>query len=105
MQQSDNNAEEDISSVVKDKTQSFSNTSEKNAAQMYDVYLSYDRLEDDDQLEKAMVKDLLFSSYKMKFSPDRPGTKRPTLLKRVSGFFGGKTREVKVPEAGGLLAE
>ena len=72
---------------------------------MYEVYLSNDGLEDDDQLEKAMVKDLLFSSYKMKFSPDRPDAKRPTLMKRVSGFFGGKTREVKVPEAGGLLAE
>ena len=63
MQQLDNNAEEDISSVKKGETEIFSNTSEKNTTQMYEVYLSNDGLEDDDQLEKAMVKDLLLSSY------------------------------------------
>ena len=63
MQQLDNNAEEDISSVKKGETENFSNTSVQNVTQMYEVYLSNDGLEDDDQLEKAMVKDLLFSSY------------------------------------------
>ena len=59
MPQSDNIAEEDISSVKNGNTHTSSNTSEKNTAPIYDVYLSYDKLEDDDQLEKAMVKDSL----------------------------------------------
>ena len=56
--------------------------------------------DDDDEIEKAVLKDLLKSSFNNHFSTDRSaGAKRPTLMNRISGFFGGGNSQVQAPEA------
>ena len=48
-----------VGGVEEDKTHQVSNMSDNVVAKMNDVYVSQDSLSDEDQLEKAVVKDLL----------------------------------------------
>ena len=48
-------------------------------------------MDEDDQLEKAVVQDMLTSSYNMMFSQNSTNQK-PTLMSRLSGFFGSNSQ-------------
>ena len=72
-------AEEVFGGVEEGKAQPDTDMSDKNAAKMVSVYVSMeDSSNDEDQLEKAMVKDMLLSSYQLKFSADRSATRSKT---------------------------
>ena len=47
-------------------------------------------MDEEDQLEKAVVQDMLASSYNMMLHSNSTARK-PTLFNRISGFFGGNS--------------